>query len=246
MVISTVIALFLSHGTYADETAAEAIKMDGDAPAAGPFAALKLERQAVAEEMLALAKRRASPEEMAACRAKDAALNVKMREKIAQLYPQQDPGDVPAPPLAESPADASSAMKEFISALNAFRQDQSQKLNALSRGREFDRAVAMRILQTETAAARQNLQRLARQVAEENRVQPIPEPPPPEVPDDATPELRTFLRNRHTQMVEETAILNQIRILPPKERLQALAALQQKATAEIQKSHPPIAQPSAK
>jgi len=112
---------------------------------------------------------------------------------------------------ASVPADASPEMKEFMQNRATLMQKMTElhKQNSSTNGAPDPKIFAQ--FQQENAALLQRQKELAQTIGQQQAKNPLPAPPPLQIPPDASPQMQAYLTARDQLMREQIAFMNQHR-----------------------------------
>lgn len=196
------------------------------------------ERKILADEMLALVKRKAPAEEIAACRASIAALAAKVFENAESQRMQSRETPLPtrpAPPV--STAGMSDGTKNLFAAHEMLRAEQAQKIDSLLASGLSGRGNSPNLPNAARTLGQLNLRLLIKQTAQEKFENVgLPVPQMQVLPTDASPGLRTLLEHHNLRASQQFLLAGELAHVDPEERPWVLEEWQQKRSAETQQS----------
>ena len=140
----------------------------------------------------------------------------------------------PPMPQANIPANATPEMKEFM----ANRQTLMEKMSELRRqnpganGAPDPKLFAQ--FQQENATLLQRQKELSQIISEQQAKNPMPEPPPLQIPPNASPQLKNYLTDRDQLMRDQIAFMNQHRTDEPAARQAAMQQWRQQNATRFQ------------
>ena len=152
------------------------------------------------------------------------------RDRTVAPHPVQPASPLPAPRTPAIPSGASDTQKAFLSERARLNADRMKMEAQLIQATPEERHQAMQKWHEENAEALAAQQQLAQQMAAETPPPELRVPPAPQIPENATPEMREFLTARHAAMKDDMEMMNQIRDIPPEERQQAMHAWHEKSS----------------
>jgi len=144
---------------------------------------------------------------------------------------QQQPNALPSPPALSVPPNAPPEMKEFLQnrATLAAKMAQFSSQNV---GGSNSQTLTQFQQQNAGLLARQN--QLAQIISQQRNPNPLPQPPPLQIPPNASPQLQAFLKTRDQLVRGQATVMNQHRSDDPATQEAALAQWRQQNAALIQ------------
>lgn len=138
------------------------------------------------------------------------------------------------PPGANLPANATPEMKEFMENRTTLMEKMAElrQQNPSANGAPDPKILAQFREQNKALFDRQ--QQLAQVIGRQQAKNPLPEPPPLQIPPDATPEMKTYLTARDQLMRDQVAFMNQHRTDEPPARQAAMQQWRQQNAARFQ------------
>lgn len=146
--------------------------------------------------------------------------------------PQQNPSarQLPIPP------GASENLKTFLTERNRLRAERMQMEVRLGTATPEERAQAMEKWRQENAVALSSLPPRAQEMATQSHGSHHHVPSAPRIPENASPELRKVLTDRHALMKERVEMMNQLQNATPEERRQAMEQWRAKNASHLEET----------
>jgi len=164
--------------------------------------------------------------------------NADLLQRQAQLgkliAQQQDSSPVPVPPQLQMPPNASLQVKAFLAARDQLMRDEMAFKNLHLSDDPTTREAAMQQWRQQNAARLQQIQQMAKTLAQQQVASPLPVPPPLQMPPNASPEMQALLTARDQFARDEIAFLNQHMNDDQPTRDAALQQWRQQNTARLQ------------
>jgi hypothetical protein len=132
------------------------------------------------------------------------------------------------------PANASPEMKEFLQNRATLMQKMAElrQQNPGTNGAPDPKFFAQ--FQQENAALLQRQKELSQIIGQQQAQNPLPEPPPLQIPPNASPQLKTYLTDRDQLMRDQIAFMNQHRTDEPTARQAAMQQWRQQNAPRFQ------------
>jgi len=134
------------------------------------------------------------------------------------------------PPGSNLPANATPEMKEFMENRAALMQ----KMAALRQANPNGGPEVMQQFREQNKDLLAKQQQLAQAIGQEQAKNPLPEPPPLQIPPNASPQMQTYLKARDQLMRDQVAFMNQHRTDEPAARQAAMQQWRQQNAARFQ------------
>ena len=132
---------------------------------------------------------------------------------------------------ANLPANATPEMKEFLEN----RTTLMQKMDELRQANPTDAQGVMQQFREQNKALLDRQQQLAQIISQQQAKNPLPEPPPLQIPPNASPQMKTYLTARDQLMRDQIAFMNQHRTDDPAARQAAMQQWRQQNAARFQR-----------
>jgi len=137
---------------------------------------------------------------------------------------------MPLMPGANLPANATPEMKEFLEN----RTTLMQKMAELRQANPSDAQGVMQQFREQNKTLLDRQQQLAQIISQQQAKNPLPEPPPLQIPPNASPQMKAYLTARDQLMRDQIAFMNQHRTDDPAARQAAMQQWRQQNAVRFQ------------